>query len=256
MYFVNDSVGYIASNLNNGNSVIIKTVDGGNTWQVIPLPWMYNTSIIHSVFFLDNNYGFISGQDFILKTLDGGNTWSDYVLSYNNTQYHVMFSDYNNGYLVGSNYSPVGSGTILKTNNGGSTWITDNSITDNSLYAIFLTDSSHIWAAGDCVTIIAKIDSSITTQTGKSFDNNINFKLYPNPSNNIITIEAPQPATIEISNIQGQLIKTIKASGNKINIDHVGWSSYVVDVSALPSGVYLVQVKTEKGVAVRKFVKE
>ena len=35
-------------------------------------------------------------------------------------------------------------------------------------------------------------------------------------------------------------------SGNKTN----------VDVSALPCGVYVVEVKTEKGVEVKKFVKE
>ena len=73
-----------------------------------------------------------------------------------------------------------------------------------------------------------------------------NISVYPNPANDNITIETPPPSTIEISNIEGQLIKTLAASGTKTNID----------VSALPCGVYVVQVKTEKGVAVRKFVKE
>jgi len=82
------------------------------------------------------------------------------------------------------------------------------------------------------------------------------FTIYPNPTSNDITLEFQQPASIEISNIQGQLIKAIIASGNKTNIDHVGCSSYEVNVSALQSGVYVVKVKTEKGVLVKKFVKE
>ena len=82
------------------------------------------------------------------------------------------------------------------------------------------------------------------------------LNIFPNPSSDNIIIESPPQSTIEISNIEGQLIKTLAASGTKTNIDHVGWSSYVVDISALPCGVYVVQVKTEKGVAVKKFIKE
>jgi hypothetical protein len=84
----------------------------------------------------------------------------------------------------------------------------------------------------------------------------IYFNIYPNPTTENITVETPPLSTIEISNIEGQLIKTLATNGTKTNIDHVGWLSYVVDVSALPCGVYVLQVKTEKGVAVKKFVKE
>ena len=67
-----------------------------------------------------------------------------------------------------------------------------------------------------------------------------------NPADDYITIEALQDAVIEITNIQGQLIKNFATTGNKTNID----------VSAFPSGVYVVEVKTEKGVEVKKFIKE
>jgi len=71
-------------------------------------------------------------------------------------------------------------------------------------------------------------------------------KLYPNPSSNNLTIEASQSAVIEITNIQGQLVNTITATGNKTNLD----------VSALPCGVYLIKLITANGAEVRKFVKE
>jgi YVTN family beta-propeller protein len=79
--------------------------------------------------------------------------------------------------------------------------------------------------------------------------------VYPNPATENLTIESPQEevgsgsrqaALIEITNIQGQLIKTLATTGNKTNID----------VSAFPIGVYIVEMKTENGVGVRKFVKE
>jgi hypothetical protein len=70
--------------------------------------------------------------------------------------------------------------------------------------------------------------------------------IYPNPATYNLIIEAPQKATIEILNIQGQLVKAITATGNKTSID----------VSALPSGMFFIKVKTKKGIEVKKFVKE
>jgi hypothetical protein len=80
-----------------------------------------------------------------------------------------------------------------------------------------------------------------------------NFNIFPNPATSNLTVETTQQVTIEIFNIQGQLIKTLPpcgeagaTTGNKTNID----------VSAFPSGVYIVQVKSEKDYKVGKFVKE
>jgi len=88
-------------------------------------------------------------------------------------------------------------------------------------------------------------DTSFTNVGLKELANSIDFKVYPNPATNYLTIETPQQAVIEITNIEGQLIKSIVASG-KTNID----------VSSLTSGVYIVQVKSEKVCKVGKFVKE
>ena len=78
------------------------------------------------------------------------------------------------------------------------------------------------------------------------FVNKPDILVYPNPTTNNLNITSNKPAKIEISTIQGQLIKTLITSGAKTN----------VDVSTLPCGVYVVEVKTEKGIAVKKFVKE
>ena len=77
-----------------------------------------------------------------------------------------------------------------------------------------------------------------------ALENEIN--LYPNPSTDNLIIECPEQSTVEILNIQGQILKMIVKSGNKT----------VIDVSSFPSGVYIVEVRTEKGMAVKKFVKE
>jgi hypothetical protein len=87
--------------------------------------------------------------------------------------------------------------------------------------------------------------SSLTTAV-KDYSNANKMLLYPNPAINTLTIERPQSAVIEITNIQGQIIKTIAATGNKTN----------VDVSSFPCGMYIVEMKTDKGIEVKKFVKE
>jgi len=51
---------------------------------------------------------------------------------------------------------------------------------------------------------------------------------------------------IKIINVQGQLLKTFVSTDNKT----------IIDVSTLPSGVYIVEVRTEKGLEVRKVIKE
>ena len=73
-----------------------------------------------------------------------------------------------------------------------------------------------------------------------------NIKVYPNPVINNLTIEAPGKATINILNTQGQLIETLLINGIICNID----------VSNLPKGVYMMELKTEKGIEVKKFIKK
>ena len=88
--------------------------------------------------------------------------------------------------------------------------------------------------------------SSYTTVLASLCIEPVSIAIYPNPTTNNITIEIPLQAVIEIYNMHMQLIKTIVADSNKTNIE----------VSNLTSGLYLIKVKTDKGVAVKKFVKE
>jgi hypothetical protein len=70
--------------------------------------------------------------------------------------------------------------------------------------------------------------------------------IYPNPATDKLYIEVPKKSDIEISNIQGQQIKSIAASDNTTTID----------ISTFAKGMYFVKVKTENGIAVKKFIKQ
>lgn len=86
LQFTSKQVGYIAGGFQFDGSdggTLVKTTDGGNTWQTINYPF----DDILSISFVNDNIGYISmltetggigntyvGSKFI-KTLDGGNTW-------------------------------------------------------------------------------------------------------------------------------------------------------------------------------------
>ena len=76
--------------------------------------------------------------------------------------------------------------------------------------------------------------------------------IFPNPTHQKLFIENKiydinkSPISITIYNIQGQLIKTITTAEKQTSID----------VADLSSGIYIIKAKTEKGIAVKKFIKE
>ena len=73
--------------------------------------------------------------------------------------------------------------------------------------------------------------------------------IYPNPVNNSITIEntaISKDAVISINNIEGQILKKQTMQQPKTTID----------VSGFARGMYFLEIKTDKGIGVKKFVKE
>jgi hypothetical protein len=73
-----------------------------------------------------------------------------------------------------------------------------------------------------------------------------NLNIFPNPTSDNIILELADKSLIEIFNINSQLIKTINAEDIYINID----------ISGFANGMYFVKVKTEKGIFLKKFIKE
>jgi hypothetical protein len=73
-----------------------------------------------------------------------------------------------------------------------------------------------------------------------------NIAIYPNPTTGIISILGKNIESIEIVNIEGQMIKLIKWNNEKYNID----------LSARPKGIYMIKIITEKGITIKKIVLE
>jgi photosystem II stability/assembly factor-like uncharacterized protein len=129
--FINDGVVDMDHNLSAG--LIVKTIDGGQSWTILkPEPWNSNNIILPYVVamqFNNDKEGYLStlADSKLFKTLDGGNNWE----LVNNNRYTNGLQYFITGQI---GYSSDGI-TIYVTNNGGKTWQIDyyNNDTDSDI---------------------------------------------------------------------------------------------------------------------------
>ena len=139
--FVDNLIGWASIyNLSTGNIRIVRSTDGGNTWNQI--------STSGGIFyFIDSNNGWaiIGSQKLILHTTNGGANWTTQFTDTTLGDYNaIQFTDLNNGWVVGEN------GTVLKTNNGGSSWtqVTNTGLTSvSNSKSVFFLNANTGWVS-------------------------------------------------------------------------------------------------------------
>ncbi len=132
---------------------LLKTTDGGATWQAVMLPSV-NTSKMRYAHFLTANTGWLSMYDYdnneyLYKTTDGGVGWvlQNNVLANPFAGHKLKFTDVNTGYAL------YGQNTVYKTIDGGRTWeplSRDNSFAylGFSHSTLYFYSPSQFWAGG------------------------------------------------------------------------------------------------------------
>ena len=111
LYFLNENEGWAVGY----NSLVMRTKDAGYTWDVVDLETSNNIEL-RSVWFVNDEVGFISGNKSIFKTTDGGETWKEIMI--NNPRgiaTNLAFFNENNGILIGT------FGLVAKTSDGANT---------------------------------------------------------------------------------------------------------------------------------------
>jgi len=252
VYFPDSLTGYAVGESGGSSSsayfpVILKTTDGGNTWNKLSYLATSN-GYFNSVFFTDASTGYVVGQGInyrasASKTTDGGETWTDLQLpanSYNARS--VFFPTSSNGYIADA------SGNILFTTDAGSTWAADSCNTWNDLYSVFCPDSTAGYAVGAMSTILKKRIAGSTSVLEKQPRSTM-FDLWPNPANNKITIRSEKIWNKEID------ISILSMSGEPLLREKFNSQSQIeLDVDMLAKGIYLVKIQSKKGIEVKKMV--
>jgi hypothetical protein len=229
-----------ADRYNNYYGMILKTTDGGTTWNKLTFE---TTQELFSVYFTDDNTGYAVGYvGTAIRTTDGGTTWTTLPIGSPESLHSVYFLTASKGFIVSD------QGYIYRTINGGNTWTTDSSGTWNTLYSVFFTDSTTGYVVGRSGTILKTGNGgSDFVEEHKAVSDH--FTLWPNPAKNIITITgslSPQKElNVTIFDLKGEQMLT-ETFNNKNKVE--------MNISSLPKGAYLVKIRAEDRVEVKKLV--
>jgi len=138
------------------NGTILRTFNGGTTWQV-------QNSIdgivdqLYAVKFLNPTTGWVVGEfGDMVKTTDGGESWDILNGPTEQDLFAVDFASTTTGWAVGL------GGTIIKTTDGGSSWVPESSTTTETLYGCAFTSATNGFAVGTNGVIVATTNGGST----------------------------------------------------------------------------------------------
>jgi len=127
------------------------------------------------------------------------------------------------------------------------TFNTENSmLPSNSINSILIDENGTKWVGTD-KGLISFGGNILGTSDKQTFG--VDFKLFPNPVKDFITLIMPPEvidSTLEIFNIQGKLMKSSRVTAD----------NYKIDTSNLASGMYFIRLQMTNGIVIKKFVKQ
>lgn len=136
IFFLDDKLGWIGGT----NQQILKTVDGGLTWESTQTP--DGPYVINRLFFLNASLGWAcGGNGLIWQSNDGGETWHPQNSGLSTEDlYDIHFASTGIGFAVGAF-------VILSTENGGTTWESIN--VSRQVRAVKMINEQKVFLAGD-----------------------------------------------------------------------------------------------------------
>ncbi len=228
---------------------IVRTQDNGHHWKAFRTT-LDSTSAASSIANSGNTIialrRYLNNKGGLSRSADGGKTWvnkSDSVPSAAGIQTIASISTKPNYFLMG------GYNNILKSTDGGLIWKNipiPGAV--KSAGVIHIAGVSNAWLGGDISSnsdaALYRIDIRENPSSVASL-NNIAFKMYPNPSYNIVNFTSNCAGSFSILDMNGRTLMN--------NIIENGSST--IDIAHLPAGIYLVHFSNGNETIVKKLVK-
>ncbi|MCC6411970.1 MAG: T9SS type A sorting domain-containing protein [Saprospiraceae bacterium] len=240
VFFTDEQTGYLCGG-GPDNASMVKTTDGGQNW--FPLDVM-GVNFLRSIYFTDNLTGFVVGWGGgIYKTTDAGVSWTEQLVATMQGNLKVTFTDTETGYIAGGISN---TGSILKTENAGVTWFETAPAGTKAMISIDFPSDQVGYACGSSGTVL-RTNNGGTTSIGNLPTGKNNFNVYPNPVENLLTVDGgEQPITkLNLYDSNGSMIRSISCS-NPLE---------TMDMASLPAGNYYVTVYGKTGTSAYKVVK-
>jgi photosystem II stability/assembly factor-like uncharacterized protein len=136
------------------DSLVLKTTDGGTSWQRLRVPT--KSELINLDFSGDKRGWIVGNSGVILHTRDGGETWALQHSGTASTLYSVEFRGDKDGWAVGQ------GGTIIKTRDGGETWGAVPSPVRTTLLGVRFANDEEGWVVGRAGVILRTEDEGST----------------------------------------------------------------------------------------------
>lgn len=154
--FWNDSTGFIIGQNTTGvGGIILKTKDGGKTWNKL----IEGTIEPRNICFASNTSGYIlMAFDKLLKTVDAGQTWEAITLPNGIRPYGINFRNPSNGYMAAAN------GIFYITKDGGHSWNNFTTSTGGNLYNVIFAGENTV-LKGDGKIVVISSDDTFKIQT-------------------------------------------------------------------------------------------
>jgi photosystem II stability/assembly factor-like uncharacterized protein len=215
-----------------------KTTDGGLTWNYY-LP----TDECQEICFLDSLNGYYTNHDpGLMKTTDGGITWQPLSIPIWDPR-SLQFFNKDTGYIC-SSYG------VVKTTDGGATFVRVDPHTTTYLRDIYFLDADTGYVVGDGGLIMKTTIGGIHVGIPEIASQN-NLSVFPNPATEHLTIKIENqnlPAMVTILDLTGRSMRSMEIPP--------ATAGFLIDISGLSKGMYMVRVAQGNNNSVRKIIKD
>lgn len=253
IYYTENQTGWYAGESIFGSLLIKHTPQHGFVYHNVT---GYDNNNFYSVFFLNQNTGWIGGNGIVLKTTNGGENWINQLTTHAIKVRSIQFTNGNTGWFCGDS---LAGGKIYCSTNGGDSWIQQFVAAGNNP-SLFIANENLGWAVGiggnrrttnGGFTGVELLSEKIPEKYALSQN-------YPNPFNPVTKIKFDIPSVgqrhafdtkIIIYDLLGREVATLVNDQLKPGSYEVDW-----DGSGFASGVYFYSLVTPDYVETKRMV--
>ncbi len=245
--FVSPEVGYGRFSYHavpDSTQFLHKTLDGGITWQQLPL----NQKDFWTIRFYNEKIGLACwlGNSPIYLTIDGGQTWTKNATNLKGGwSADVDFFPNDPSKVLAAFYKSIQIKYLIFSSDTGKSWVEISAPDIGQFHDIEMVADKHGWVVGES-GIIHTSTGGVTsvTNAGKSVTRNFEvLQNYPNPFNSATAISFQLPyethVMLKIYNIRGEDIRTLVNHNMMPGMKQVEWNGTNYSGSKVASGIYI-----------------